>query len=57
MEPYMRIFRVATDPLAGWKRELWEWLIAPAAVAAWIWIFRAVGRVVFGVAIDLSLFR
>jgi hypothetical protein len=61
MKPY-RVFREAIDPLPGWQREPWEWLLAVAVIAArelweWLlavavmaacaWIFHAVGGRLF----------
>ena len=56
VKPYLRIFRVAADPLAGWKREPWEWLLAVAAVGVCGWIFHAIAQAVFDLAIGLSRF-
>ena len=57
IKPHPRIFRVAADLPACWKRELGEWLLAVAAVGVCVWIFRAIARAVFDVVIALSLFR
>ena len=37
-----------TDIPAGWKRELWEWLLAVAAIGLAVWILRAIGQIIFG---------
>jgi len=38
---------------ASWKRELWEWLLAVAAITVGVWFFCAVGQAFFGAAIEL----
>ena len=39
-----------TDIPAGWKRELWEWLLAVAAISLAVWFFRTIGQIVFSSA-------
>jgi hypothetical protein len=39
-----RIFGDLAFQLSGWKRELWEWLLAVAAVGVGLWIIRAVAQ-------------
>ncbi|MGE5303977.1 MAG: hypothetical protein ACM3TN_11730 [Alphaproteobacteria bacterium] len=52
-----RIFGDLAFLLSGWKRELWEWLVAVAAVGVGLSVFRAIARAVFDLAIGLSLFH
>lgn len=40
-----------TDITPRWKRELWEWLLAVAAITVGVWFFCAVGQAFFGAAI------
>jgi len=42
-----------TDIPPGWKRELWEWLFAVAAISLAVWISRIIGQIIFGAAIAL----
>jgi hypothetical protein len=38
---------------ASWRRELWEWMLAVAAITVGVWFFCAVGQAFFGAAIGL----
>lgn len=51
-QPFPEILRV-TDIPAGWKQELWEWLLAVAAITIGVWFFRAVAQAIFAAAIGL----
>jgi len=42
-----------TDITPRWKRELWEWLLAVAAISLAVWISRIIGQIIFGAAIGL----
>ncbi|MBI2533739.1 MAG: hypothetical protein HYW03_16230 [Deltaproteobacteria bacterium] len=42
-----------TDLPRGWKRELWEWLLAVAAISLAVWISRTIGQIIFGSAMAL----
>jgi len=42
-----------TDIPASWERELWEWLLAVAAISLGVWISRTIGQIVFGSAMAL----
>jgi len=42
-----------TDIPAGWKRELWEWLLAVAAINLAVWFSRTIGQIIFGSAMAL----
>ena len=42
-----------TDIAAGWKRELWEWLLAVAAITIGVWFFCTVGQAFFGAVIGI----
>lgn len=44
----------ATDTPPGWKRELYEWLLAVAAVLGGVWISRTIGQVVIDVIFALG---
>ena len=46
-QPYWGIPGV-TDIPASCKRELWEWLLAVAAIGLAVWIPRAIGQIIFG---------
>ena len=50
---YRKILRGATDTTAGAQRELWEWLLAVAAMIGGVWISRFVGEVVFDLIIGV----
>lgn len=39
----------ATDTRPGWKRELYEWLLAVAALLGGVWISRTIGQVIIDV--------
>jgi hypothetical protein len=43
----------ATDIPGSWRRELWEWMLAVAAITVGVWFFCAVGQAFFGAAIGL----
>ncbi len=45
--------RGTTDTPAAWKRELWEWLLAVAAIIGGVWISRAAGQVIYNVIIEM----
>ena len=42
-----------TDMPAGWKRELWEWLLAVAAISLAVWFSRTIGQIIFSSAMTL----
>ena len=42
-----------TDIPAGWKRELYEWLLAEAAISLGVWFSRTIGQIIFGSAMAL----
>lgn len=42
-----------TDYPTSWQRELWEWMLAVAAITVGVWFFCAVGQAFFGAAIGL----
>jgi hypothetical protein len=37
----------------GWKRELWEWLLAVAAMSLAVWFSRTIGKIISGSAMAL----
>ena len=51
-QPFPEILRI-TDIPASWKRELWEWLLAVAAITIGVWFFYAVGQAIFAAAIGM----
>jgi hypothetical protein len=42
-----------TDIPASWERELWEWLLAVAAISLGVWLSRTIGQIIFGSAMAL----
>jgi hypothetical protein len=52
-----RIFGDVAFLLSGWKRELWEWLLAVAAVGVGLWIIRAVAQTISHMATGLPPLR
>ena len=51
-QPPIKIPGISDIP-PGWKLELWEWLLAVAAITVGVWFFCAVGQAFFGAAIEL----
>ena len=49
---FPQILRV-TDIPASRKRELWEWLLAVAAIMVGVWFLCAVGQALFSVVVGL----
>ena len=42
-----------TDIQPGWKRKVWEWLVAVAAIGLAVWISRIIGPIILGSAMAL----
>lgn len=53
IRPYQRISRDTADTPAGWQRELWEWLLAVAAMIGGVWVFRTAAQVILDVIIEM----
>jgi len=51
-QPNIGIADVTVIP-PGWKRELWEWLLAVAAITIGVWFFCTVGQAFFGAVIGI----
>ena len=51
-QPYSGISGVTGIP-ASWKRELWEWLLAVAAISLALWFSRTIGRIISSSAMAL----
>ena len=51
-QPHIGIPGISDIP-PGWKRELWEWLLAVAAISLAVWFSRTMGQIIFGSAMAL----